>query len=93
MRSPRSVRRWSEETMAGSKIYYHFDEVAKHNDAEDCWVIVSGKVPNLVTSPPFYISSPLALRDHAVGFKSFGPSSLFRSICSGRSEAGEACDP
>ncbi|KAJ8511775.1 hypothetical protein OPV22_002210 [Ensete ventricosum] len=30
--------------MAGSKIYYHFDEVAKHNDAEDCWVIVSGKV-------------------------------------------------
>ncbi|URD83949.1 Cytochrome b5-like Heme/Steroid binding domain [Musa troglodytarum] len=29
--------------MAGSRIY-HFDEVAKHNDAEDCWLIVSGKV-------------------------------------------------
>ncbi|CAL9208006.1 unnamed protein product [Musa hybrid cultivar] len=29
--------------MAGSKIY-RFDEVAKHNDAEDCWLIVSGKV-------------------------------------------------
>ncbi|CAL9125028.1 unnamed protein product [Musa textilis] len=41
--------------MAGSRIY-HFDEVAKHNDAEDCWLIVSGKVPNL------------AFRDHAVGF-------------------------
>ncbi|XP_009382320.2 cytochrome b5-like [Musa acuminata AAA Group] len=29
--------------MAGSKIY-RFDEVAKHDDAEDCWLIVSGKV-------------------------------------------------
>lgn len=39
--------------MAGSKIY-RFDEVAKHNDAEDCWLIVSGKVPNL------------AFRDHGL---------------------------
>ncbi|URD83948.1 Cytochrome b5-like Heme/Steroid binding domain [Musa troglodytarum] len=55
--------------MAGSRIY-HFDEVAKHNDAEDCWLIVSGKVPNL------------AFRDHAVGFKSFCPSSPWLAIVS-----------
>ncbi|URD90172.1 Cytochrome b5-like Heme/Steroid binding domain [Musa troglodytarum] len=29
--------------MADSKIY-HFDEVAKHKGAKDCWLIISGKV-------------------------------------------------
>ncbi|RWW17923.1 hypothetical protein GW17_00018127, partial [Ensete ventricosum] len=29
--------------MADSKIY-HFDEVAKHKGARDCWLIISGKV-------------------------------------------------
>ncbi|CAL9130614.1 unnamed protein product [Musa acuminata var. zebrina] len=42
--------------MAGSKIY-RFDEVAKHDDAEDCWLIVSGKVPNLAFGDHGFIVS------------------------------------
>jgi cytochrome b involved in lipid metabolism len=39
--------------MASSKVYL-FDEIAKHNKTEDCWLIISGKVRSLSTSFIFW---------------------------------------
>ncbi|XP_010933787.1 cytochrome b5 [Elaeis guineensis] len=41
--------------MATDPKTYNFDEVAKHNVAEDCWLIISGKVYNVT---PFMDEHP-----------------------------------
>ncbi|OAY62112.1 cytochrome b5 [Manihot esculenta] len=33
--------------MATKPKIYHFDEVAKHNDRHDCWLLIHGKVYNV----------------------------------------------
>ncbi|WOL05675.1 hypothetical protein Cni_G14404 [Canna indica] len=51
--------------MADPKVF-HFDEVAKHKDAKDCWLIISGKVCLLGSSHPsplfaFFLLLPRSL--------------------------------